>query len=51
VIKKPFELQGGIDYPFTRTGTSPTIYIKVLDTNRTSGTSLDTVNIDRLEIR
>ncbi|HEV8376823.1 MAG TPA: S8 family serine peptidase [Candidatus Polarisedimenticolia bacterium] len=51
VIKKTFELQGGIDYPFTRTETSPTIYIKVLDTNRTSGTSLDTVNIDRLEIR
>ena len=51
VIKKAFELQGGNNYPFARTATSGTIYIKISDVNQTSGASLDRVHIDRLEIR
>jgi hypothetical protein len=51
VIKKALELQGGSNYPFARSATSGTIYIKVSDTNQISGGGLDRVYIDRLEIR
>jgi subtilase family protein len=51
VIKKTYELTGGINYPFARTNTSGTLYIKVEDTNQSSGTGRDQVKIDRLEIR
>ncbi len=51
VIDKNFEPVGGINYPFAWTGTSGTIYIKISDTQRNTGWSLDTVKIDRLEIR
>jgi hypothetical protein len=51
VINKSFELDGGLLYPFS-TPTSPTtIYIRVEDTNQTSGTGLDTVQIDKLAIQ
>jgi hypothetical protein len=51
VIKKILELQGGSNYRFARSAVSGTLYIKVSDTNQTSGGSLSKVNIDRLEIR
>ena len=53
VISLPAELQGGIDYPFAWPGTSSTIYIKVKDTHQEpgSGSSLDRLNIDFLQIR
>ncbi len=50
-ISLPFEPQGGFDYPFTWPGTHGIIYIKVMDTNQASGTSLDQVKIDYLEVR
>jgi len=48
-IKLPFERQGGAAYPFTRSGTSATIFIKVTDTNP-SGSHADSVNVDYLQI-
>jgi hypothetical protein len=51
IISNSVEAPGGVYYTFGSAGIGGTIYIRVKDTNQTSGTSLDSVNIDRLAIK
>ncbi len=50
LISTPMEAPFGY-FPFGPAGIGGTIYIRVKDTNTTSGTPLDTVNIDKLSIK
>ncbi|HEU5181150.1 MAG TPA: hypothetical protein VFW45_10170, partial [Candidatus Polarisedimenticolia bacterium] len=50
VIDKGFDPAGGLTASFNGTAPGSTIYIKIQDTNQTSGTGLDKVNIDYLGI-
>ena len=49
VIKSLFEPQGGMSYPFTPSGLSGTLFIRIEDTNP-SGLIRDTVEIDRIAV-
>jgi len=51
LLNQAIELSGGAYYSFGPSGIGGTIYIRVKDTNTTSGTSLDTVGIDRIAIK
>ena len=51
LIDYALEPPSAYSFPFGPAGIGGTIYIRVKDTNTTSGTSLDTVNIDRIGIK
>jgi hypothetical protein len=50
VIDKPFYPIGGLTFSFAGPGAGSTIYIRIDDTNQSTGSSLDKVNIERLDI-
>jgi len=51
LISTTSDVAGGTDYTFGSGGLSGTIYIRVQDTNQSSGSALDTVYVDHLTIR
>ena len=50
LINTPFYPQGGLFATFATPGAPTTIYIRVVDTNQTSGSALDTVHINLLKV-
>ncbi|PYT11228.1 MAG: hypothetical protein DMF51_16085 [Acidobacteria bacterium] len=50
-ISSPTDTSGGADSSFGPTTLSGTVYIRVIDTKITSGTVLDTLNVDHIAIK
>jgi len=50
VVMKPFHLIGGVTMSFGGPGAGSTVYIRIQDTNQTSGSSLDKVSVDRIAV-
>ena len=51
LISSTFFPIGGVSASFTTPSTATTIYIRVMDTNQTSGPSLDSVSLGRLTLK
>jgi len=51
LINTTSDVAGGTDYTFGTGGLSGIVYIRIQDTNQSSGAALDTVYVDHLTIR